>query len=203
MVLLHGVGSSAQAMLDLARSFSNASSGLAIVVPDAVDPFDGASSGRQWFSVHKITEENRIERITTALPQVREIIELEAARVGLPPKKIILCGFSQGAILALHLLSDGFEAAGMIGFSGRLAGPVAERSKWPFIHMIHGTHDAVIPLQAVRDSATWLKQAGCQAELTEIDGLGHQINSQTIAIAQKSLVRIFNSEVEVSHAASA
>ena len=63
---------------------------------------------------------------TAAAPRIEEFLDAELARLKLPPERLVLAGFSQGAMLALHLgLRRAVPPAAIIGFSGLLAGPAA------------------------------------------------------------------------------
>ncbi|THD83816.1 phospholipase [Aliigemmobacter aestuarii] len=162
VIFLHGVGGTGAAMRPLAE-------GLALPQPavflDGPHPFD-MGPGRQWFSVKGVTEANRPARVTEALPAFVRLIE----SVG-DPRDGLLIGFSQGAIMALHAVAAGLPAAGVVALSGRLAGPVAPRSDWPPITLLHGADDPVMPVAAARATEAWLHDAGAKPRLTVFDGL--------------------------------
>lgn len=170
VVFLHGVGSSGAGMQPLADAL-----GLEAHCPDGPEPFD-MGAGRQWFSVQGVTEANRPARIAAALPGVREMIE------GLgDPRQTWLVGFSQGAIMALHLAAEGLPAAGVVAMAGRLAGPVATRTDWPPIRLLHGDRDSVMPLAVAKATEGWLREAGAASELTVFPGLGHSVDARVLA----------------------
>jgi phospholipase/carboxylesterase len=72
----------------------------------------------------------------------------------------LLVGFSQGAIMSLHAVAEGLSVAGVFALSGRLAGPIAARSDWPPITLLHGSADPVISLSVTRAAETWLRDGG-------------------------------------------
>lgn len=172
VIFLHGVGSTGAAMRPLADA-------LALSVPahcpDGPEPFD-MGPGRQWFSVKGVTEDNRPARVAAAMPAVLRMIEGFG-----DPRDSLLIGFSQGSIMALHLVAAGLPAAGVFALSGRLAGPIAARPDWPPITLLHGSADHVMPPEIARATESWLTAAGAKPEVQMFNGLGHGIDDRTLA----------------------
>jgi phospholipase/carboxylesterase len=178
IIFLHGVGSSGAAMRPLANGF-----GAPAHFPDGVQPFD-MGAGHQWFSVQGVTEQNRAARVAAALPAFVE--RLSACG---PLQDAVLVGFSQGAIMALHAAATGLPLAGVIAVAGRLAGPVLARADWPPITLLHGDADPVIPLSLAMATQGWLHEAGSDATLMQVAGLGHTIDARMLDLIQISLAR--------------
>ena len=66
--------------------------------------------------------------VEAAAPALDEFLDAELARLGLPPERLALAGFSQGTMLSLHLgLRRRTRPAAIVGFSGLLASPAAGR----------------------------------------------------------------------------
>jgi len=177
VIFLHGVGSSGHQMEPLAEALEVTSLGLESHCPDGPGRFPHGT-GHQWFSLDGITEENRTARIAAAMPAFRTIVESFGN-----PRESLLIGFSQGTIMALHALADGLSAAGVLGLSGRLAGPVPARPGWPPITLIHGRNDPIMPLPVAEATVSWLKAAGAVPTLLILDGLGHAIDERVLAAA--------------------
>lgn len=178
IIFLHGVGSGGAAMRPLAGQL-----GLTcdIQFPDGPHPFD-MGPGRQWFSVRGVTEANRPTRIAEAMPAFTEVIEGFG-----DPCESLLVGFSQGAIMALHAAAFGLPVAGVIALSGRLAGPIAARSDWPPITLLHGTADPVMPGEIAQATEGWLRDAGAAPRLQLFEGLGHAIDGRVVAAIRATL----------------
>ncbi len=170
VVFLHGVGSSGAGMRPLADALALHEAHC----PDGPEPFE-MGPGRQWFSVKGVTELNRPARVATALPAARRIIEALG-----DPRETWLVGFSQGAIMALHLVAEGLPVAGVVAIAGRLADPVPARAEWPPIWQLHGADDAVMPLAAAQAAEGWLREAGAAPELTVFPGLGHSVDARVL-----------------------
>ncbi len=111
-----------------------------------------------------------------ALPGFQSVIEGFG-----DPRGTLLVGFSQGAIMSLHAVATGLSVAGVIALSGRLAGPVAARTEWPPVTLLHGTADTVMPPEFAMSTHGWLREAGAEPELQLFDGLEHGIDERVIA----------------------
>lgn len=181
VIFLHGVGGSGASMQPLADALNLP---FAAHCPDGPQPFD-IGSGRQWFSVKGVTEENRPERIAAALPAFTRTVESFG-----DPRDSLLIGFSQGAIMALHAVAAGLTVAGAFALSGRLAAPVAARTDWPPITLLHGSDDLVMPPAIAHATETWLNDAGANPTLTVFDRLGHGSDDRTLAAIRNGIGRM-------------
>jgi phospholipase/carboxylesterase len=180
VIFLHGVGGTGASMQPLANAL-----GLSVPAhcPDGPEPFD-MGTGRQWFSVRGVTEEDRPARVARALPAFRQMIDGYGH-----PHECLLIGFSQGAIMALHAVADGLSVAGVFALSGRLAGPVPARTDWPQVTLLHGDADPVMPAPIARATEGWLRDAGSNPTLAIFKGLGHAIDHRAIAEIRAALSR--------------
>jgi phospholipase/carboxylesterase len=103
--------------------------------------------------------------------QLRELIEREHER-GVPYRRIVLAGFSQGGAMALHTALR-FEQAlgGVVVLSGYLLVPDAfeqerrpENQETPLL-FCHGTHDPMVPLFLAEAAVDRLQHAQYAARL--------------------------------------
>lgn len=67
VLLYHGVGSSAASLVPLGEAIAQACPDAMVASVDGPRP-STLGSGREWFSVVGITEQNRPERIAEAMP---------------------------------------------------------------------------------------------------------------------------------------
>ena len=124
VVLLHGYGADGNDLIGLAPHWQDLLPGAAFVAPHAPDPVPGAPSGFQWFPISRIDPREMQQGVIAAAPGIEAFLEAELARLNLPPEKLALVGFSQGAMLSLHLgLRRAIPPAAIVGFSGLLAAP--------------------------------------------------------------------------------
>ncbi len=80
---------------------------------------------------------------------LNEFLDTVLAAEELTPDRMVLVGFSQGTMMALHVAPRRDVAvAGVVGFSGRLLTPevLAEEARVkPPVLLIHGDQDEVCP----------------------------------------------------------
>ncbi len=82
VLLFHGVGASAANLLPLAEWIAQGRPDAFVVSVDAPHP-SGLGSGREWFSVLGVTEDNRVPRIAEAMPLFRDTVARWQAESGL------------------------------------------------------------------------------------------------------------------------
>ena len=177
-LLFHGVGADAAGLVPLGRSLAAAFPDAAIASVPAAFAFDGAASGRQWFSVRGVTEENRAQRVDEAMPHFLAAVRREQERSGIGPEATTLVGFSQGAILSLESARAGAGAAARIV---SLAGRFAQLPATPpacRIHFLHGALDPVIPVQHAVEAARRLQALGAPATLDVLLRTAHGVTPE-------------------------
>ncbi|MDB5572036.1 MAG: phospholipase [Hyphomicrobiales bacterium] len=200
VVILHGFGADGNDLIDLGREWGAVLPDAAFVAPHAHEPCEHMPSGRQWF---RLTDRNPHERWSGALsagPVIDAFIDAELASRGLDDSNLALVGFSQGAMMALHVgLRRRARPAGVLAYSGLLIGPehlpeaVAGRSAdaLPPIFLVHGSHDEVVPPDSLFISAAHIAAAGgsCQWHLSL--GLAHGIDGAGLTQGAVWLARSF------------
>lgn len=117
-----------------------------------------------------------------ARPTLDAFLDAELARHNLTDDRLVLVGFSQGAMMALHAgLRRPKAPAGIIGFSGMLVSPESlkdEAVNRPPILLIHGDRDEVIPVDALFAATDGLAAAEIPVEWHLSPGLGHGIDGE-------------------------
>ena len=194
VVVLHGVGADADDLLPVARALSPTLPDAEWLVADGFHPFSGGGTGREWFSIVGITEENRGARVKTAAEAVARWIDDELAARKLGWDRLVLLGFSQGSILANWLAVHRGPRA-VVAFSGRFA-DVAEpgsphdpiRTNTPVL-VVHGARDPVIPVSNADDVKKALEARGARVTVSIHPALGHGIDAQGIDEARAFLAR--------------
>jgi len=194
VVLLHGVGSRGSDFRGVAERWQQAMPQVSIALPDGPSVFD-MGPGFQWFSVSGVTEENRPARIMAA----RQAFDTRLADVfrqqDINPDtdRVILAGFSQGAIMAMDaLIRADYPLAGVVAFSGRLASPLPfQPHTGSAALLIHGKADQVISWQESQKAAEALSTAGVQVELSIEEHVPHTINLAGIKTAARFIKQRF------------
>ncbi len=179
VILLHGYGSNGADLISLAPYWADAMPGAAFVSPNAIEPLPEAPGGYQWFPISQLDPRLMEQGVRMAAQSVDRFIDRELEKYGLDASRLVLVGFSQGTMMALHVgLRREQPLAGILGFSGVLVGGARlkdeMRSKPPVL-LIHGDRDPTIPIPAMFDSAEALAVAGHGAQWHVSYGVPHSI----------------------------
>ena len=193
VVLLHGVGASAESFQEVARVLASGLPSAEFLVPDGFHPFDGGGDGRQWFSVRGVTEENRAARVREAGAEVSRWIDGELASRGLGGDRLAVIGFSQGAILAAWLaLHRAPRPAAAVMLSGRVAEdqPAERGATAPEVFIGHGERDPMMPVAQVAQSTRVLQAWGARVTARTYPGLGHHLDARELGDVAEFLKRV-------------
>lgn len=189
VLLFHGVGSSADNLVPLGSAIAQARPDAFVVSVNGPHP-STLGSGREWFSVVGITEENRPERIAKAMPLFRAAVEHWQTASAIGPEATVLIGFSQGAIMSLESTQEESRlplAQHVIAMAGRFAEPVRRAPAGLKVHLIHGEQDGVVPTRSSVEAARQLQAAGAAVTLDLLPGLGHGIDARALRLAIRYL----------------
>lgn len=189
VLLFHGVGSSAANLVPLGEAIARAQPDAVVVSVDGPHA-STLGSGREWFSVVGITEQNRPQRIAEVMPLFLQTIEQWQRESGIGPDRTVLVGFSQGAILALEstqVETTAASAGRVIALAGRLAVPARRAPQGVVVHLIHGEDDRVVPAGASAQAAQELSALGAQVTLDLLPGVGHGIDGRAVGLLLGSL----------------
>jgi phospholipase/carboxylesterase len=186
VVLVHGYGADGQDLIGLAQHWRDLLPTVAFAAPNAPMRIPGGP-GYQWFPISRIDPHEMQKGVEVAGPTLDEYLDGELARLGLPPERLALVGFSQGTMLSLHLgLRRKVRPAAIVGFSGLLPGaPLG--GEIPPILLTHGDSDTVIPPPAMFLAANQLGLAGARVQWHLARGMGHGIDPEGLAMAGQFL----------------
>jgi phospholipase/carboxylesterase len=193
VIFLHGYGSNGDDLITLAHHFKQAVPDSCFISPNAPFPCAGAPFGFQWFDLSVFQDEFLLKGLNSAVPILENFIKEQLARFSLQMKDLILIGFSQGTMMALHsAIRLDEKIAGVVGFSGGCVTSdlTHELKSKPKILLIHGTDDEVVPSQRSINSVAELEKYGVDAQVELLDNLGHSIDLRSLNFATKFLQRI-------------
>jgi phospholipase/carboxylesterase len=179
VVFLHGYGADGHDLIAVAQQWQPLLPTAAFVAPHAPEICGAGGSGRQWFALTMRDPSERWRGAVAARPALDAFLDSELARLGLSHDRLVLVGFSQGTMMALHVgLRRATPITAIVGYSGLLVGPehLAEAVAPAPILLVHGDEDAVIPVEALFGSAQALAEAGIGCEWHLSLGLGHGID---------------------------
>jgi len=190
VVLLHGYGADGADLIGLAEPLAPHLPGTVFLAPDAPEPCAAAPAGRQWFPIPQMDGSSPIEagaalaRSAAALDRwLDEILTAE----GLAPDHLLVFGFSQGAMMALHVVPARARAvAGIVGFSGRLIYPeglAARVRSHPPVWLGHGDQDPVVPFSEMAAAETALTAAGFEVTTQTMPDTAHGIAPEALGEA--------------------
>ena len=203
VVFLHGYGASGNDLIEIGRSWRDWLPDAAFIAPNAPELCPQAPGGRQWFPLTMRDPGERWRGAVAARPSIDAFLDAELAAANLDNSKLALVGFSQGAMMALHVgLRRPRAPAAILSYSGLLVGEdrlseVAARNGAgpPPMLLVHGDADDVIPVEAMFQSAEALAKADIPAQWRLTPGLGHGIDPDGLMqsatfVAQAFRVRI-------------
>jgi phospholipase/carboxylesterase len=186
VVFLHGVGASADDLLPIASALAPSLPGAEILLPDGFHAFDGGGGGRQWFSLRGVNDANRPARVRAAAIEVDAYLEQELSRRHLARDRLVVIGFSQGAMLG-EWLAVHRPLRAVVAFSGRFADdePVV-RTTTPVL-IVHGARDPLIPVAEAHAAAAALEARGAAVTVHIHPALGHGIDPKAVEEARAFL----------------
>lgn len=185
VVLIHGRGDSAAGILGLADELD---------VPDVLWIAPQAA-GYTWYPYSFLAPMDQNEPgLSSGLQVLAELVEAVSAE-GVPPERVMLMGFSQGACLSQEFAARNARRYHAIaGLSGGLIGPPgtprAYRGRFDGTPVLLGCSDIDphIPVERVRESADVFERMGAQVDVRIYPHMGHTVNADEME-AVRALLR--------------
>jgi len=191
VVFLHGYGANGADLLGLADPLGEHLPDTLFIAPDAPESCAGAPMGYQWFPIPWIdgsSEEEAEMGMRAAVDDLNAFLDGILVDEDLLPEQMVLFGFSQGTMMALHVAprrED--EFAGIVAFSGRLLSPellADEAVSKPPVLLVHGDQDDMVPPQSLPEAAEALQNAGWEDVFAHImKGTAHGIAPDGLSVA--------------------
>ena len=152
-------------------------------------PMGGHYEGRSWFPIPLAELEaggtlDLTERVPPGMKKARENATQFLAKLEVDPAKLVIGGFSQGAMLATDLvLRMDQKPAGLVLMSGTLINrsewdTLAANGKMPFFQS-HGSRDQVLSFDHASQLEKLLKKHGWPGQLQRFEG-AHEIPSEVM-----------------------
>ena len=181
-VLLHGYAETPARWTEFVRQVAPFVPDMEFVAPEAPNPMPNMPHGRHWWDYADRHPGAAEAGVAGAARQAAGFIVAELGRTGLPLTACILCGFSQGAMVALHAaLRLPSDVAGVLSFAGRLVDRRPDGiSARPPVLLVHGTQDVHVPSEESAAACRVLRGWGVAAEMRMLDGLGHAMDDRAI-----------------------
>ena len=198
VVFLHGYGADGNDLIDIGRAWQQYLPNAAFVSPHAPEPCGQAPVGRQWFALTFRDPNERWIGVNQAAPLLERFLDAELNRHKLPPSALMLVGFSQGTMMALHVgLRRSTPPAAIVGYSGLLVERsdgnadafAAEIKSRPPVLLVHGDRDDLIPPQALFQATQGLAALEVPVEWHLSAGVGHGIDAEGLRHGGEFLAR--------------
>jgi phospholipase/carboxylesterase len=187
VILIHGYGSNGADLISLAPLIQPMLPDAAFVAPNAPSALPNMAQAYQWWPIRTFSMAERAAGADAAAPDLDAFLSQELAAAGLSDDRLLLVGFSQGTMMALHVgLRRPTPLAGIIGISGMLVAPerlVGEVRSRPPVLLIHGTADDVVPFRSLDLAANGLRSAGVAVETHVSPGVGHSVGPDGLSAA--------------------
>ncbi|MEX0696446.1 MAG: alpha/beta fold hydrolase [Dongiaceae bacterium] len=195
VILLHGYGADGRDLIGLAPHWARDLPHAAFVAPNAPFPCEAGPYGYQWFSFADRDPAMLLGGVKAAAAILQGFIAGELGDRGLGEDRLALVGFSQGAMMALHVAPRRIRAAAaVVGYSGALVGPdrlASEIRSRPPILLVHGDADPVVPFAELAAAATALESAGLPVTAVACPGLAHGIDETGLTLGGRFLAEAF------------
>ncbi|RMH51339.1 MAG: carboxylesterase [Zetaproteobacteria bacterium] len=163
VIWLHGLGADGHDFEPVIGQLELADLAVRFVLPHAPAmpvTVNGGYIMPAWYDIRSsdLTAEVDAAGIDRAADAIDRLVEREAMR-GIEPRRILLAGFSQGAVVALRCgLRKPHAIGGIIALSGYLPFAVEQAdAEAPPLFLGHGIHDTIVPF-ALGDRARRLLQ---------------------------------------------
>lgn len=195
ILFLHGLGSNGDDLMGLAPAFQQALPRTAFLAPNAPYSVPMMYNGYQWFDLWERSQMQIEHGVRDSAPLLAAFVEQTATRFHLPLKKIMLVGFSQGTMMALHVglrMVDGL--GGIIGFSGALVAAESltdeKLNPMPPVLLVHGMADPIVPVMASQYAESTIRNVGGDVRLVQRPFLVHSIDNEGLDEAVSFATRI-------------
>jgi len=184
VIWLHGLGADGHDFEPIVPELKlPATSGVRFIFPHApIRPvaINGGAKMRAWYDIDLRAPLAGDTDIRASAAAIEELIDEQVAR-GIPTRRIVLAGFSQGGVIALHLgLRYREPLAGIMALSTYLHDPEhvidgisLENAGIP-IFMAHGLMDPMIPITRAITSREALRALDYPIEWHEY-AMGHSV----------------------------
>ena len=196
VLLLHGFGSSGTDMISLAPQWQEALPDTLFLAPHAPQRCRMMGAGYQWWGLSGFAPSALAAGAASAAPAIDAFIDRKLAEYGLTEADLVLVGFSQGTMMALHVgLRRPRTVAAVVGYSGMLTGTSglahSDLSKPPVL-LVHGTADPVVPIAALHTAESELKRLGIEVATHISYGVAHSVDPVGLRLGRDFVFEAFH-----------
>lgn len=190
VITMHGRGADANDLADIA-SMIDGPGGYRFLFPNAPKAWEaapGMTFGYTWFDGLPPDPKS----IEASRKIVLQFLDAALKRYPTPAGKVVLGGFSQGALMALDAgLRTTLPLAGIVAMSGALFEPdlpdLSAKKDLPIL-IVHGTADEMINVNMARRARRVLEGLGLDLQYQEFP-MGHHLTQESMGVVRDFIGR--------------
>lgn len=198
VIMFHGYGADAPNILEVSALLNLPN--CIFIAPDSPlectsNPFDDSmmAVGRKWFDIDpNFDHEVLFERVSKIEKDIINFIDEQLKKYNVPHSNLILLGFSQGAMLAIHLgLRMQQKMKAIVALSGFAICPEKLQkviNSKPKIFILYGQNDPIIPFVHFEESVKFFIENKIPHQAKPMSNLLHEIDERVIQESEKFLI---------------
>lgn len=183
VIMMHGRGGDGWGLAGLAHRLDG-QGGYRFIFPNAPRAFEaapGMTHGYTWFDDWP----PQLATLAYSRAWLLAFVNDVAQRYPTSDRKIVISGFSQGALMAFDVgYRTSVPIAGVVSISGGIAEndvpDLASRRSLPVL-IVHGTADNIVPVDRSRRTRVILARHGIQPQYHEHPG-GHYLTAESLPL---------------------
>lgn len=200
VIWLHGLGDSGHGFAPIVLELRlPADAGIRFLFPHAPErpvTVNGGMRMRAWYDIKTMDLAHRADEagVRESASAVQQLLDKLIAE-GLSSEQIVLAGFSQGGVIALHLLARlPYKLAGVMALSTYMCAPeklaveATSANKATPVFIGHGSQDPVVPMAAGQQAFHALKNLGFNVSWQDYR-MEHSVCAQEVADISSFLQR--------------
>ena len=187
IILLHGYGGDGKDISMLTLNWKRFLKNTLFLCPNGHEKCEINPMGFQWFDLSKNDEKYILEKSIEAEKIINKFIQEVKNKYEVLNKNIVLCGFSQGCMMAINVgVTSEQEYNCIVGFSGKiinrdnLQSKLKNKSK---ILLIHGDQDEIVSSTFLLEAKDFFKRNKFDIQTNLIKNCGHHIPIDASSIA--------------------
>ncbi len=191
VLCMHGRGAGMDDLAGIAPELDDGYRFLFLNAPRPFEPMPGYSFGWTWFDGWP----PELASLAAARALVLEFLDGAVARYAPPAGKVLVSGFSQGALMALDC---GFRTKQPIAGIAAMSGALFEDDLPPLrplpVFLGHGTADEVVPVTNARRARHVLEANGISPDYHEFS-IGHAVSEEELVAMRGFVGRVLSPAV--------
>ena len=187
IILLHGYGGDGKDISMLTLNWKRFLKNTLFLCPNGHEKCEINPVGFQWFDLSKNDEKYILDKSIEAEKVINKFIQEVKNKYQVLNKNIVLCGFSQGCMMAINAgVTSEQEYNCIVGFSGKiinrdnLQSKLKNKSK---ILLIHGDQDEIVSSTFLLEAKDFFKRNKFDIQTNLIKNCGHHIPIDASSIA--------------------